>query len=326
MPTRKAIALSLATILTAPLAAAAQDFTPISDRILSDPTFLPLKGQFYGESAYDYSDNQSQAFDASGANLSSSRRTLNTFRQSFAFGVTDRLSINFSEAYGFSGNARVTSPAGVTSTSLSGWYDPTIGLTYRFIDQKEQPFLLDFITHYSPDAFESRAAVNGQDASVARGGPEADFGLAIGRETKFLTIRGSLTAYYYGTSTEQTASLTRGVATTGSYWAPSLGLETQTRFTDRLSANISGHYTFNGNPTVSNNIPDLFHTENLGNTADVGVSLNYHLIPNKLVGSVNYTHTFNDHTTLNYPADAPLDGYHWGTTNDVGVSLRYVFQ
>jgi len=326
MLTRSVIGLSLAASLMIPLAAAAQDFTPITDRILSDPTFLPLRGEFYGDTSYDYSDNNGQSFNASGANLTSTHRTLDTIRQTFAFGVTDRLSVNFSEAYGFSGNANVTNAAGVSSNGVSGWDDPIIGLTYRLVDQKQQPFLLDFVTHYSPDAFSSQAAMTGQDATIARGGPAADFGLAIGRETRFFTIRGSLTAYYYGTSTEQTASINRGIASTSSYWAPSLGLQTQTRFTDRLSANVNANYTFNGSPTVGNNIPDLFHTENIGNTADVGVSLNYHLIPNKLVGSVNYTHTFNNHTNLTYPDDVALDGYHWGTSNDVGVSLQYTFQ
>jgi len=326
MLTRSVLCLSAAAALMIPLAAAAQDFTPISDRILSDPTYLPLRGQFYGESSYDYSDNQSQNFQAGGANLSSTSRTLNTLRQTFAYGVTDRLSLNVSEAYGFSGGSTVTTPLRVTSTNVSGWVDPTIGLTYRLIDQKEQPFMLDFLAHYSPDAFSSKASIDGEDATVARGGSTTDFGLAIARETRFFTIRGSVTATYYGTSTELTASPARGVATTGSYWAPSLGVQTQTRFTDRLSANVNAAYTFNGDPNVRNFIPDLFHHEDLGNTADVGVSLNYHLIPNKLVGSVNYNHTFADHTNLNYPEDVVLDTYHWGSTNDVGVSLRYVFQ
>jgi hypothetical protein len=326
MLTRSVIGLSAIAALMIPFAATAQDFTPISDRILSDPTYLPLRGQFYGESSYDYSDDASQSFRATGANLSSTSRTLSTLRQTFAYGVTDRLSINVSEAYGFSGGANVTTPAGMTSTNISGWEDPTVGLTYRLIDQKEQPFILDAFGHYSPDAFSAHAAINGEDATVARGGDSGDFGLAIARETKFFTIRGSVTATYYGSSSDLTASPERGVATTGSYWAPSLGLQTQTRLTDRLSANVNAAYTFNGDPTVRNFIPDLVHREDIGNTADVGVSLNYHLIPNKLVGSINYNHTFADHTDLDYPHDVGLDSYHWGSTNDVGVSLRYAFQ
>jgi hypothetical protein len=326
MLTRSVIGLTIAATLMIPLAAAAEDFTPISDRILSDPAFLPLKGQIYGESSYNYGDTQSQNFNAGGANLSSTRRTLNTLTQTFAFGVTDRLSINVSEAYGFSGNVKVTSPAGVRSIGQSGWDDPAFGLTYRLVDQKQQPFMLDVFGHYSPDAFSSSAAINGEDATIARGGAAADFGLAIARETRFFTLRGSVTANYYDSSTQQTASPQRGYANTSSYWAPTLGLQTQTRLTNRLSANVNASYTFNGSPTVSNNVPYLFHKEDIGNTADVGVSLNYHLIPNRLVGSVNYNHTFRDHTNVIYPQDVALDGYHWGTTNDVGVSLRYLFQ
>jgi hypothetical protein len=326
MLTRSVIGLSVAATLMIPLAAAAEDFTPITDRILSDPAFLPLKGQVYGESSYDYSDTQSQAFDAGGANLSSTSRTLSTIRQTLAFGLTDRLSVNISEAYGFSGNSTVTTPTVVRSNNVSGWDDPIIGLTYRLVDQKEQPFILDILGHYSPDAFSSRAAINGEDATVARGGDEADIGLAIARETRFFTIRGSVTAYYYDTSTEQTFARNSGETTTGSYWAPSLGLQTQTRLTDRLSVNVNGSYTFNGSPNVSNGLPQFYRIENIGNTADVGVSLNYHLIPNKLVGSINYVHTFRDHTNIDYLNDVALDGYRWGTTNDVGFSLRYLFQ
>jgi outer membrane scaffolding protein for murein synthesis (MipA/OmpV family) len=326
MLTRSFIGISLVATLALPLVAAAQDFTPISDRILSDPTYLPLKGQFYGESSYDYSDNQSQNFRATGENLSSASRTLNTIAQTFAYGVTDRLSINVSEAYGFSGTTKVTNASGVASNGQSGWFDPTIGLTYRLADQKEQPFILDLFGHYSPDAFDSRNASNGQVASDGRGGPAVDFGLALARETKMFTIRGSVTATYYGESTDETNSLERGNLVTGSYWAPTLGVQTQTRLTDRLSANVNADYTFNGSPMVRNNLSDLDHVEDIGNTADVGVSLNYHLIPNKLVGSINYVHTFNDHTNLSYLNDATLDTYHWGTTNDVGFSLKYVFQ
>jgi hypothetical protein len=326
MLTRSVIGLSLAATLMIPLGAAAQDFTPISDRILSDPTYLPLKGQFYGESSYDYSDNQSQNFRATGANLSSTSRTLNTIAQSFAYGITDRLSINVSEAYGFSGNTKVTTAAGSTSAGQSGWYDPTIGLTYRIVDQKEQPFILDFFGRYAPDAFDAHSARDGQDATVARGGAAVDFGLALARETRIFTIRGSVTAHYYGGTTNDTDLLSRGISNTGSYWAPSLGLQTQTRFTDRLSANVNADYTFNGSPEVRNNLSELDHVEDLGNTADVGVSLNYHFIPNKLVGSINYVHTFNDHTNLDYLNDNTLDTYHWGTSNDVGFSLKYAFQ
>ena len=77
----------------------------------------------------------------------------------------------------------------------------------------------------------------------------------------------------------------------------------------------------------SETIPEFYsHSENIGNTADVGVSLNYHLIPNKLVGSINYVHTFARPYELDYLNDIALDSYHWGTTNDVGVLADGTFQ
>jgi hypothetical protein len=325
MLARYFVGLSLATLLAAPLSAAAADMTPISDRILSDPTFLPLKGEFYGESSYDYTHDHTNYFDDTGAQISSISRRLNTLRQYFAFGITDQLSVNVSEAYGFSGQVRTTTAAGVTSNNLSGWEDPTIGVTYRLIDQRSNPMSLDVITHYSPDAFSAHTATSTSDGSIARGGPAADFGLAIGRETRAFTIRGSLTANYFGRSSTSNP-LSAATTTVASYWVPSLGIQTQARLNDRLSLNVNGSYNFNGDPVVANSFSGLAHTENLGDYETIGAGLNYHFIPNKLVGSVNYTHVFRDHTSLVYPSDAALDETRTGSQDNVGVSLLYVFK
>ncbi len=136
MPTRSALGLSLAIAIAAPLSALAQDWTPINDRILSDPTFLPLKGQFYGETSYGYERTNDHNYDPSGAELSQVRHTLNTIRQTFEFGITDQLSLDLSDAYGFSGQARTTDAAGVSTQGVSGFENPTFGLTYRVFDQR----------------------------------------------------------------------------------------------------------------------------------------------------------------------------------------------
>jgi hypothetical protein len=325
MLTRSVIGLSLAIATAAPLSALAQDWTPISDRILSDPTFLPLQGQFYGETSYGYAQTNNGIFQESGANLDHVRHTLNTIRQTFSYGITDRLSVNVTEAYGFSGQDRVTSPSGVTSTGVSGFDDPSFGLTYRVLDQRTGPSSLDIFGDYAPDAFSSHGASPTQDASVAAGGPTADFGLALGRETRFFTIRGSFTATYSGSSTS-TNVLTAGTTNTASYWIPTLGVQTQARFTDRLSANLNANYNFEGSPLVTNNVNGVQHVVNIGDNENVNVSLNYHFIPNKLVGSVNYGHTFYSHTDLTYAADPSFDVYRSGSNNTVGVALRYVFK
>ena len=49
------------------------------------------------------------------------------------------------------------------------------------------------------------------------------------------------------------------------------------------------------------------HINDNGDQQLVNASLNYHIVPNKLVGSVNYAHTFYNNNRLVYPADAALD-------------------
>ncbi|MEO8926664.1 MAG: hypothetical protein ABI306_05820 [Caulobacteraceae bacterium] len=323
MTTRPILCLALAVAASVPLIAHAQDLTPIADRILSDPTYLPLKGQIFGDSTYDYQRIDGSVFDDTGAQTASTRNTLNTLRQSFAYGVTDALSLNVSIGYGFSGHSRVVTADGATTINQSGWEDPTLGATYRLLDQRNHPVSLDVIGSYSPDAFQNRTATATQDATIARGGPAADFGLALGRETRMFTIRGEVSARYLGSSDlENTVSGDHTV--TSSHWAPSLGVQTQTRLTSRLSANVGAGYTFNGSPTVTDRASGLERTLHLGDTQDVNVSLNYHFIPNRLVGSVNYRHTFYGGSNEAF-ANPTLDFSRQRDGDNVGAELRYVF-
>lgn len=325
MLTRCVIGLSIAATLAIPAVVAAQDFTPISDRILSDPTYLPLKGEFYGESSYSHVEANSQDFDYTGANTATGHRTLNTLRQTFAFGITDMLSVHIGEGYGFSGRDRSTTASGVTTTDVSGWQDPTFGLTYRVLDQRTNPASLDVFADYSPDAFSSNTGGPGLNRSVARGGPSAGFGLALGHETRVFTIRGAVTATYYGSSATNN-SITAGTVGATSYWVPTLGIQTQTRFTNRLSANVGAEYNFEGSPVVTNNVSGLQHVDKIGDNQSINASLNYHFIPNKLVGSFTYGHTFYDHTNNTYPVDPTFDTYRSQSSDTFGVAFKYVFK
>src|SRR5665213_2116032 len=180
MKTRCIVCLSLAAAITAPLLAYAQDLTPIGDRILSDPTYLPLQGQIFGQSSYDYERTNGNIFDATGAQTASTRNTTNTFRQGFAYGITDALSVNASMAYAFGDDRRVNLITGSAESNHSGFEDPSFGATYRLLDQRTHPLSFDIFGDWSPDALQSRNAAPSQDATVARGGSEADVGFALG--------------------------------------------------------------------------------------------------------------------------------------------------
>ncbi len=323
MAMRSIVCLSLAAAVAVPLYARAQDFTPTGDRILSDPTYLPLQGQIYGQSGYSHERTNGAAFDSTGAHIASTRNTLNAFDQHFAYGVTDALSVNLGIAYGFGTNTNANSTT-VNSTNREGFEDPTFGATYRVLDQRTHPVSFDIFGDFSPDAIASRSASPTQDGTVARGGGEGDFGFALGRETHVFTIRGAFTDKYLGGASTLNAN-TAAPIDTASYWVQSLSLQTQTRFTPRLSANVAYAYNFQGSPNVANTGTGVVFADHIGNNQDINASLNYHIIPNRLVGSVGYRHTFyiDRNEIFADPADDILQTR---SGNTYSATLRYVFR
>ncbi len=324
MNVRYALGAVLATALALPLLATAQDFTPIGDRILSDPTYLPLQGQFYGQSSYGYERTDGNVFDATGAQSASTRDSTTTLRQGFAFGITDALSVNATMAYASGENRRANS-AGLFDFDRNGFDDPSFGATYRLLDQRTHPLSLDLFGSYSPNAFQARSATSLDDGTVARGGSQTDLGLAVGHGTRLFTIRGVFTDRYFGDSSFLNAT-TGGSALTSSYWVPTLGVQTQTRFTNRLSANVGFDYNFEGSPTVYNSLTGVNYVAHNGDSQNVNVSLNYHFIPNRLVGSIDYQHTFHGQARDTFPATPLDDTLVSRSTNGLGASLRYVFK
>jgi hypothetical protein len=303
--------------------AAAQDFTPSTDRILSDPTYLPLQGQIYGETGYDYGSVTGNTNSAAGTAFS--RNWTNTYSQYTAYGVTNRLSFNLGIDYE-TDHSRDTSAAGlVTGAGRQGFDNPTLGVTYRLIDQTNHPFLLDLKGTYTPDAFPSKTPAGISDGTIAYGGSQGSLGVALGRETKMFTVQASVTGKWQGPTDEQNMVNGDTIHTSG-FWAPTLGLATQTRITPRLSVNVNGDYTFNGSPNVVNEDNGVFYQSNRGNYGDLGVAVNYHVIPNRVVGSLGYTHTFFGQTDNVFPVDPDRDAALTRASDTFGATVRYVFR
>lgn len=320
----RALLFPIMAALAAPLCLHAQGMAPMTDRILSDPAFLPLQGQFYGESNYAYNQVNGERYDYVGDYLAHTRVVANNLTQYFSYGITDDISVNASLSGDVSGFNRVDNAAGDSRTSQSGFYDPSFGVTWRAIDQRRGAFNLDLFGHFAPDVFSNHSGTETQDASVARGGSEGDFGIALSQENRFFTIRADATARYLGASTAEN-EVNGNQVRTDSYWAPSLGLQTQVRFTPRLSANAGASYIFNGSPVVT--APSgLQRVDHVGDVQTVNVSLNYHLIPNRLVASVNYGHNFYGDSHATYSVDPALDTSDHRTEDTVGGTLRYVFK
>jgi hypothetical protein len=314
--------LPLAAALASPVPLLAQDWTPVGDRILSDPTYLPLQGQLYGDSAYQFGSVSTNVF-AGGTQTSSSHATTNALSQYFAYGVTNQLSVNVSDAYDWSHTFVAPAAASDFDRNANGFQDPTFGLTYRLLDQRAQPLDVDLAASYSPDFIGARSASALENGNEARAGDQLNLRLAVGRETRFMTIQG-----YFDETHDGEAKVVNALgedSTTSGFWQPKVGLATQTRFTDRLSLNVGGEYDFPAD-YAGLDPAGVGTFTNRGDFGNVSASLNYHFIPNRLVGSVVYSHTFYSPTSVSYLAD-PADDYNVQHSGDaIGAEVRYVFR
>jgi hypothetical protein len=312
----------MATVAS-PCLAQAQEMVPSPERILSDPTFLPLKGQLYGESGYDYGSVTGTSDSAAGTAFQ--RGWSNTWRQTLAYGVTDRISLNVDMDYA-TDHSRDTAADGTVSGAGRGGFDnPRFGAAWRLVDQTDHPFTLDLKGWYAPDLFPAKTPVGTSDGTVASGDAQADIGLALGHETRAFTIQASVSGRWLGGADERDVASGDTRHTTAA-WIPTLGLATQTRITPRLSVNVGGDFNFAASPTVSNEQTGLFYQARRGDTGDLAVAVNYHLIPNKVVGSLGYKHGFFGRGDNVFPADPARDAEIDRSSNTFGGTLRYVFR
>jgi hypothetical protein len=324
MTTRRINILVAGTIALLPTSVFAQMATSDPFRIVSDPLYLPLAGQFLGTTSYQYSSTTEDVLDSTGTKTESVHVDNNLIDQDVLYGITDDLTAHFNWAYDPSRDAkRDIVGGGTVDRSSSGWTNPDFGLTYRVLDERQSPLVLDLRLDYSPDAFPSKAATPTDEGTIARGGQMLDLGATLGHSTQQFTIAGLFDAQWL--DTRKTLNQTSGdFSRTSSVWNYSLGLATQTRFSDVLSLNAGVSELFANDTSVINDTSGLTHLSHVGDTTNLNVALNYHFIPNRLVGSVGYEHNFfgpthnlfattptNDTTIRNHDEDV------------VGVSLRY---
>lgn len=322
---RWTISFAAVSLLGLTMQAQALDATPDTTRIVSDPLYLPAQGQFYGATSWNWSSANQDTFDATGAHTGSSQITGNAINQNFQYGITDDLALRLSWGYDWRDVSRHLVPAGTLTRSSSGWTDPSFGVTWRAVDQTGGgPFSLDLRADYSPDAFPAKAATTLDEGTVARGGQAVDLGFTLGHETRDFTIAGTFDANYLDTRKALNQN-TGGFTTTDAMWNYRLGLDTQTRFTDLLSLNAGAGHTFSNNAEIFNSNTGLEHFSSGGDFTDLNVALNYHFVPNTVVGSLGYQHNFYDNAHNIFPASPTDDNSVRNKDEDVvGVTMRYV--
>jgi hypothetical protein len=293
-------------------------------RILSDPLYLPLKGQVYGATAYTLGMPKGDNLKA-GVNTGSFTSSDNLIDQTFAYGLLNDLTIRVAQGYGINSRDSTSAATGdVTTGSASGFNDPTISATFRVLDQPRSPVILNLTASYSPDAFAAEASGGGSDGTIARGGQTAGISFALGRVTRSFTVAGTAASTHVGP--QVTELLSNGTSSSSdAYWSYNLGLNTQTRFADRWSFDAGLAFATAGNYDVSNLETGNPHVYAPSSTRTLNLALNCHFRPNRLVGSVTYSYSSYSDATNTF-AKASLDtavANHAG--NVVGVRLIYLF-
>lgn len=315
-------------LLLLPLGAWALDLSPDASRVLSDPTYLPLGGQFFGSTEYSYNQVNSNTDNYQGKMTASTSVKTTTLTQVLDFGLTDDLTLRASGFYQLNGT-NSQDPSGVsTLTSSYGMSDPTIALVCRVLDEKGAPFNWDLKASYTPDLINAESASADLSGSVARGGSTAAFGTALSYKGKDFTL------YLVGDGTylDEKDVLNQNNGITTSYqpsWVYSLDATTQTRFAEGLSLNAGVSMTFNQSVNASyvnaaNKVIDF--TNQPSDITYLILALNYQVTPGKLAASLLYSHDFYGQSGNTYLSKPQLDNTIVDRYNDlVGAELRYVF-
>ena len=287
-------------------------FDPISTRILSDPLFLPLKGQVYGKTDYVFYDWRYGGSDAaSGVRNYNEKDFLQTLTQEVKYGITDDFIVQVTEVYTWE-HYNYKLDGFSSAGSFKDMSNPEFGATYRILDQSVYPVDVDLSVSYTPN-FD----ING--GYVASGLNMVSFTGSIGREMKALTVRLTGSAQYYGV--EKDISLNQR---DGPYWLNTLGIETQTRLTDRFSVNCGFNYYFPDGE--KNHLMDVVQEQAWGSMMYIDMAFNYQIIPHKLVASITYSYV--PFASVKYKYSNPavdnenINGFYG---NNVGMHFEYLF-
>jgi len=288
-------------------------FDPISTRILSDPLFLPLKGQIYGMTAYTFDDWRFDGFDAaSGVKNYNEKDVIHTLSQEVDYGITNDFIVRVTESYTWE-YYNYTRDGFSSAGSTKDTSNPEFGATYRVLDQSVYPVDVDLSASYTPN-FD----ING--GHVASGFQMASLTGSIGREMKALTVQLTGSAQYYGV--EKDISSDERV---GPYWWYSLGFNTQTRLTDRFSVNCGFNYYFSD--VQKYHLADGVEKQAWGSEMSIDTALNYQIIPNKLVASITYSYLPSMSVKEKYSTNPGQDNENINGLygNNLGVRLQYLF-
>lgn len=296
---KRLLGLLLVGCVVLPVPALAFDWSPDTTRYLSDPSFIPKRGQIESHSIYSYSNSSDKWINASGVNTENSSSSTNAFQEDILYGVTNRLTVGLSGDYNASHGKLTLSKGGETDSSSFGFGNPGISSIFRLVPQGKSPVSVDTQISYIPNIKKNTYQTEGGN-------------IAVSREMVSLTLRGNVGLNHsdsYNGSENQDAT-----------WEYSVGMEGQLRFTKSWALNSGISVSKATSRMTVSNGNQTNHSYDMN--VDPYVAVQYGIVPNKVVLGLRYAHNFS--------GDEHMSGYYNGTWTDrssdtVALHLRMLF-
>ena len=275
------------------------DLSPDTTRYLSDPSFLPNKGQLESVTTYSYGNTNEDWRRISGVVGQHYLGISNSANQGFYYGITDRLRIGGSASYSETKDKDTYLNGSPNENTSYGFSNPNFNLTYRAIDQVSAPVSVDGLVYYTPGIVQ-----NGSQS----GGSE----ILVSREMKSLTVQVFGGANYFDPTDSAFSS----------NWQYFGGIADQLRISPHWAVNFGTDFTKSTGYRYNNLTTGIAYTEHHDFNSQPYATLQYAIYPNRIVVGAKYSHDFI--------GDGHRMGYYNGTwtnmSNDTySLILRILF-
>jgi len=297
---------------------------------LGSVNYITNQGDIVSYSSFGVTGSSSDHFNDLGLQTSKSKTTSLSWGETLGYGVTNDLEIIFKDNYSANSSTSYAASGSSSSSNSSGFADPTFSILWRAVNQgPAYPLSLDLTASYAPDILDAKDASSVADGTIARGGSVFNGTAAVshvsGPDIFYLAITAT-------NSSDRDILVQPAVGpynqTSSAFWQYNINAAYQHYFDDKLSV-IGGVQYYSSDSYVLTNQGgnNLSYNRTDGAQWRPYATLNYAFVPNKIVGSLNYTHTFDANSSSYAPAD-PLKSSSMrdGQSDAVTGTLRLLFR
>ena len=297
---------------------------------LGSVNYITNQGEIVSYSSFGGTGSNSDHFNDLGSQTSKSKSSSLSWGETLGYGVTNDLEIIFKDSYSSNSSTAYASSGTNTSYNSSGFADPTFSILWRALNQgPAYPVSLDLTASYAPDILDAKAASSVADGTIARGGSEFTGTAAVshvsGPDIFYLAVSAI-------NSAERDILVQPAVGpynqSASAFWQYTINAAYQHYFDEKLSV-IGGVQYFSSDTYTAINLGgnNLSYNKTDGAQWRPYVTVNYAFVPNKIVGSLNYTHSFDANNSSYAPADATKSSStRDGQSDAVTGTLRLLFR